>query len=132
MYVRPISARLFAGRSTPEMRAIIPPCLTLPLLVLRVGADHPHHASAVDNLAIVTHFFYRRPDLHLILPSPEAVALSLRCRRWQTVILTFVIENRQPLRLLNLHCLRPVVQHRQNLRSVSSNCDRVLEMRGRL
>src|SRR5215510_4255677 len=96
IYVRPISARLFAGRSTPAMRAILPPCLTLPLLVLRVSADHPDHASAVNNLAIVTHFLYRCPDLHFVLPSRDAVALARKCRGRQTVILPFVVVNRQP------------------------------------
>src|SRR5208283_5914320 len=64
MYVRPISARLRAGRSTPAMRAIGFPLLPLPLLVLGVGADHPHHALAVDDLALVTNLFNRRPDFH--------------------------------------------------------------------
>jgi hypothetical protein len=31
--------------------------LPLALFVLRVSADHSHHALAVDDLAVVTHFF---------------------------------------------------------------------------
>jgi hypothetical protein len=31
--------------------------LTLTLFMLRVGADHPDHALAVDDLAVITHFF---------------------------------------------------------------------------
>src|SRR5580704_11586834 len=60
MYVRPISARFFAGKSTPASRAM----LALPLLVFRIHADHAHHAFAVDDLAFVAHLFYRRPDFH--------------------------------------------------------------------
>jgi hypothetical protein len=31
--------------------------LSLPLFMLRVGADHTHHAFAVDDLAVIAHFF---------------------------------------------------------------------------
>jgi hypothetical protein len=31
--------------------------LPLTLFMLRVGADHTHHAFAVDDLAVITHFF---------------------------------------------------------------------------
>jgi len=31
--------------------------LSLSLFMLRVGADHSHHAFAVDDLAVITHFF---------------------------------------------------------------------------
>jgi hypothetical protein len=31
--------------------------LTLTLFMLRVGADHPDHALAVDDLAVVAHLF---------------------------------------------------------------------------
>jgi hypothetical protein len=53
------------------MRAILPPCgaasqpaLPLPLFVFRIGANHPDDTSAMNNLAVVTHLFYRRPDFH--------------------------------------------------------------------
>src|SRR5581483_5767011 len=52
---------LLRGRSTPAMRAMT---LPLPLLVLRVFADHAHHAAAVDDLALVANFLYRCPNLH--------------------------------------------------------------------
>ena len=32
--------------------------------MLRVTADHPHHPLAVDDLALVTNLFDRRPDFH--------------------------------------------------------------------
>jgi len=32
--------------------------LPLPLFVLRVDADHPHHPTAVNNLAVLAHFLY--------------------------------------------------------------------------
>jgi hypothetical protein len=35
----------------------IPFPLTLPLFVFRVGANHPHHALAVDQLALIADFF---------------------------------------------------------------------------
>src|ERR1700741_4330141 len=41
--------------------------LSLPLLVLLIRADHPHHAAAADDLALVTHPFDRRSDLHIFL-----------------------------------------------------------------
>src|SRR5215472_15783508 len=42
------------------MRAI----LSLPLFMLRIYADDPHHALAVDHLALVTNFLYRCAYLH--------------------------------------------------------------------
>src|SRR5579862_6921285 len=53
--------RLVRGRSTPAIRAI---ALSLPLLVLLIGTDHPHHAVAADDLALVTNPFDRRSYLH--------------------------------------------------------------------
>jgi hypothetical protein len=32
--------------------------LSLPLFVFRVDANHPHHALAMNDLALVAHFFY--------------------------------------------------------------------------
>jgi hypothetical protein len=32
--------------------------LSLPLLVFRVDADHSYHTLAVNDLALVTHFFH--------------------------------------------------------------------------
>src|SRR5215210_9105472 len=42
----------------------------LALLVLGVGADHAHHALAVDDLAVVAHLLDRSPNLHLTSPLP--------------------------------------------------------------
>jgi hypothetical protein len=57
--VRPISVRFFAGKSIPARRAMrisLDPCfLTLPLLMLRVNADHAHHPVAMNQLAFVAH-----------------------------------------------------------------------------
>jgi hypothetical protein len=41
--------------------------LPLPLFMLRVGADHPHHAAAVNDLAVVAHLLNRCPDFHYLL-----------------------------------------------------------------
>jgi hypothetical protein len=51
---------LFGGKSTPATRAILSPnkLLSLPLLVLRVFADHPYHAFTVDYLALIADLFY--------------------------------------------------------------------------
>ena len=43
--------------------------LPLPLLVLLVRADHPHHAAATDDLALVANPLDRRSDLHSPGPS---------------------------------------------------------------
>jgi len=32
--------------------------LSLPLFVFRVDANYPHHALAMNDLALVAHFFY--------------------------------------------------------------------------
>src|SRR5579864_1655282 len=47
-------------------------CLALALLVFRVGADHAHHALAVDDLALVANLFYRCSDFHTVLSSPSS------------------------------------------------------------
>src|SRR5437016_8525409 len=40
--------------------------LSLALLVLRVDANHPHHATPVDHLALVTNLFDRCPYFHTL------------------------------------------------------------------
>src|SRR5437867_13391178 len=104
MYVRPISARLFGGRSTHATRAIylISDCgfqnaecknncssyskskrafrllLFLSLFMLGVAANNAHHAFAVNDLALITNFSYRRPDFHFLLVAiryPPAVQI---------------------------------------------------------
>src|SRR5205085_12178845 len=72
MVVRPTSIRLFNGMFTPAIRAIelagapscLAPCLTLPLLVPRVLADHQNHATPADDLALLTHRLDRCSYLH--------------------------------------------------------------------
>src|SRR5215468_897985 len=49
-----------------------PRALALPLLVLRVLADHAHDALAPDDPALVADLAHRRPDLHL--PSVPAAS----------------------------------------------------------
>jgi hypothetical protein len=57
--------------------------------MLRIGADHAHHALAVNDLAVVTHFLYRCPDFHCFaLPSRDAGALLRKSYAQETVILT--------------------------------------------
>jgi hypothetical protein len=41
--------------------------LTLTLLVLRVGADYAHHATAMNHLALVTNLFHASPNFHTVL-----------------------------------------------------------------
>jgi hypothetical protein len=89
--VSPTSARLCGGRSTPATRAIfskyspvilglqvhlpsgkpqsqIENRLSLPLFMFGVYANHPHHTFAMDDLALVAHFFYGSTDFHLNNP----------------------------------------------------------------
>jgi hypothetical protein len=35
--------------------------------MLGIDADHAHHTLAVDDLAFITHLFYRRSHLHHIV-----------------------------------------------------------------
>src|SRR5262245_44721551 len=52
------------------------PVLSLPLLVLRVYANHSYHALAVDDLAFGTNSFYRRSYFHSFL------VIRPRVRSW--------------------------------------------------
>jgi uncharacterized membrane protein YraQ (UPF0718 family) len=64
------------GRSTPAIRAI-PSLLSagsaLTLLVFGVGADHAHHALAVDDFALVANLLYRCSYFHTVLTSRFSV-----------------------------------------------------------
>src|SRR5580765_8514356 len=66
--------RLVLGRSTPAIRAIV---LSLPLLVFLVRANHPHHAAAPDDLALVADSLHRRSYFHVAPASAEGFALQL-------------------------------------------------------
>src|SRR5580704_4993504 len=68
MAVSPIQSRLLGGRSTPAIRAILPP-LSLALAVLGVGTDHPHHAAPMNDLGLHANVLSRCPDLHDAVPS---------------------------------------------------------------
>jgi hypothetical protein len=46
--------------------------LSLALLVLRIAADHAHHAAPVDHLAFVANLFYRCPNFHFLLLARNA------------------------------------------------------------
>jgi len=54
--------------------------LALTLLMLRVDADHPDHAMALQQLALFTNLFDRRANLHgspfLFHPGGDAPDLS--------------------------------------------------------
>src|SRR3989304_2179740 len=67
MAVSPTQSRLFGGRSTPAIRAIAAPFLSLALLVLRVDANHPNDAAPVNHLALVANLFDRRTNFHCLL-----------------------------------------------------------------
>jgi len=51
--------------------------LTLPLLVLRVVADHANGPSTSDDPAFVTHLPHRCSNLHVLLPTLSIRALPL-------------------------------------------------------
>src|SRR5216684_3248509 len=68
MEVRPTHTRFCGGRSTPAMRAIRAPSLSLALLVLRVAADHSHHAAPMNDLALIANLSDRRPNFHFTAP----------------------------------------------------------------
>src|SRR5215217_2809289 len=57
-----IAGKVEACDSSHSLRS---PCLALPLLVPRVGADDPDLPAPTDDLALVAHLLHRRPDLHL-------------------------------------------------------------------
>jgi len=63
MRVRSISNRKFAIENR----------LSLSLFVFRIDANHTHHTLAVNDFALVTHFFYRSPDFHFINPLSAAL-----------------------------------------------------------
>src|SRR5690348_8040134 len=85
MYWSEISIRFSRGRSTPAIRAILDVllvlcarrgALALALLVARVGgADDPHDALALDDLALVTDLLDRSADLHDATASREKISL---------------------------------------------------------
>src|SRR6185369_4104320 len=52
--------------------------LPLPLLVLRVGADHAHHAAAAHDLALVANPFDRCPYFHCFAPRLPASDCTLQ------------------------------------------------------
>src|SRR5438552_2564455 len=58
-----MSTRLSRGRSTPEIRATVPP-LALPLLVTRVRADDQNLPAPADDPATVAHLLHRWTNLH--------------------------------------------------------------------
>jgi hypothetical protein len=50
--------------------------LPLALFVFRVDTDHPHHTFAVNDLALVTDFLYRRSYFHKPTLSCRLLAAS--------------------------------------------------------
>src|SRR5690349_15187874 len=75
-----MAARFRFGKSTPAIRAIYDVLLTLPLLVLGVGADDTHHAMAMDHFALVTQLLYRCPHFHDIHPFVNSSIIRPRVR----------------------------------------------------
>src|SRR5947199_10513677 len=71
-----MSTRFSRGMSTPAMRAIS--FLSLPLLVLRLGADHEDRALAPDDPTLIAPLFQRCPPFHdSLVPDPSRDATSL-------------------------------------------------------
>jgi hypothetical protein len=69
---------LSRGRSTPAIRAIcvlrfLRQLLALSLLVLGIDANHAHHAFALDDLALVAHFFNACSNFHPFLRSDSSL-----------------------------------------------------------
>jgi hypothetical protein len=69
MYRSEIAAGLLLGMSTPATRGIAhilsrPGLSALALLVLGVGADHPHHALAPHDAAVLATSSHRALDFH--------------------------------------------------------------------
>ena len=54
--------------------------LSLPLLVLRVGADNADHTVAVDHFALITQFLYGCPYLHDSFQTAPNAASSSKLR----------------------------------------------------
>ena len=52
--------------------------LSLPLFVFRVDADDPHHAFAVDHLALVANLLYRRSHFHNSTDTLTGVSSRIR------------------------------------------------------
>jgi hypothetical protein len=50
--------------------------LSLPLFVLRIGTDHSHHTTAVNNLALIANFLYRCSNFHKNRPWSFVVGRS--------------------------------------------------------
>src|SRR5829696_6714483 len=73
MYGSAASTRLSRGRSTPAILATLHILrgprergrLTLPLLMPRIHANHPNHAVAPDDLALLTSASYRSSYFHV-------------------------------------------------------------------
>src|SRR3990167_3574785 len=57
------TARTTDGAPKPGLTVVSTP-LPLPLLVGRVGTDHPHHAFPPHDLAVTAHFLDRGSDFH--------------------------------------------------------------------
>src|SRR5690242_14465119 len=66
--------------STPAIRAIS--SLPLPLLVLRLGADHEDRALSPDDLALVAALLYGCANLHY---GSFLVTLSFSCRFFTSI-----------------------------------------------
>jgi len=68
----------FGGRSTPAIRAMV--VFILAAAYVRIRADDAHHAFAVDQLALVADFLYRRSNFHSLFliaqTDPSAFALT--------------------------------------------------------
>src|SRR6202008_4935871 len=50
--------------------------LSLPLLVLRVGTNHPNHSAAMNHLALVTNLFHTCTNFHNSCSSPADLKIG--------------------------------------------------------
>src|SRR5262245_61847917 len=115
-----MSIRLFRGRSTPAMRAIVPFSLPLALLVPGVLALHPDHSLAPDDLALPADGLHGCSYLHAMSPMPvrsgPAQAIWTVCRDGNGVLEvcgeTAVTRGRRPAVVLQVDLGPTGVHHR--------------------
>src|SRR5205823_13010143 len=67
-------------KSCPSRSCLSQRYLSLALFVFRIGADHTHHAFAVDDFALITNFLYRCPDLHKFTSLSRRASSAVRAR----------------------------------------------------
>src|SRR6266478_5688688 len=68
----------YACHETCLLKILLESDLSLALLVLRVGANHAHHAAPVNHLALVANLLYRCPYFHFASLFPASATRAYR------------------------------------------------------